>query len=116
MIVRICDENEMLKRLTEGNLPPFMKPAPVDPHMRERFFPLLTAHAGKKLAASEVLEAIYDAIRKYTEGFEHTTPTPLVANILKRRAQEWIDAMVATSFEANEVKGRLHLSRLTEYK
>ncbi len=89
-VFNLPSREEMLQRLLKVD---------DNPHSQQRFYPLLTRHAGEQKVAVGVVMMIQLAIYNYTEGMP-----AMMAQLLNMRMDDWIDALCPDEEIAAEAK------------
>lgn len=86
----LCDAETMLARLIETDS---------EPHFRERFYPRLTALAGRRLNGVGVIIALQLEIAEYTRGMP-----PLMGRLMDMRIGDFVDAIMPDEEVAKDAK------------
>ncbi len=89
-LITLPSREEMLRRLI-GVID--------EPHLRERFFPLLLKSAGEERVPEGIILMLSLAIHDYTEGMP-----PVMTKLMYMRLPEFIDALVKDEQVAAQTK------------
>ena len=89
-VITLPDKDDMLKRLVMVDN---------DPHLVERFYPILLKNAGQKRVAQGITMMMILAIHDYADGMP-----PLTSALMVMYAPKYIDALVDDVDVAQEAK------------
>lgn len=89
-IATLPNQEEMLEHLIKVD---------DDPHLRERFYPLLTKHAGEEKVAEGIVLMLELAIYDYTEGMPS-----MMSALMRMKLPNFIDALVDDPDIAQQAK------------
>jgi hypothetical protein len=84
------DHEEMITRLIKVD---------DNPHLQERFYPILLKAAGQKRVPQGIVMMLALAIHDYTEGMP-----PMMASLMYMKAPDFIDALINDTVVAEETK------------
>ena len=98
--VVLPNREEMLARLIKVN---------DEPHLRERFYPLILEHAGETKVAMGVVMLLALAIHDYAEGMP-----PMMESLFYMQIDDFIDAVVGDGNEEVAAEAKAEIKEVLE--